>query len=280
MKADYEGIGSDNAVGFVIGNKGYIGTGYDNEANVNSDFWEYNPGANLWVRKMDFSGMARMYAVGFYIGNKGYIGTGWNSPTFCKDFWAYTPEVEQSCAVPSGEITVKITANTAKLNWNAVVGAEGYKVRYKVANTNEWRIGTTDHNNKPISELLPGTKYIWQVQTFCQMTPNIISDWSEKKEFTTSSLRAADEPTMSFELYPNPAHANFTMDLQLNSSADQSADILLLNALGQIIYVSHEMVNDELKKEITIPSTASSGWYIVRVVMNDQVIEKKFLYEK
>jgi hypothetical protein len=53
-----------------------------------------------------------------------------------------------------------------------------------------------------------------------------------------------------------------------------------LNDLGQIIYTSHEVVNGELKKEITMPSSASSGWYIVRVILSDQVMEKKLLYQK
>ena len=185
-----------------------------------------------------------------------------------------------SCAVPPALTTANITGTSAKLGWDAVAGAEGYKVRYKVANTTEWKMGITYHNNKPISGLLPNTVYKWEVQTFCQIAPSIMSEWSEKQEFTTGSLRLGDEPTLSLELYPNPVSEHFTLDLQLSSSIDQSADIFLLNALGQIIYSSHQVVNGELKKEIAMPSTASSGWYIVRVVSNDQVIEKKLLYQK
>jgi len=59
---------------FSIGNKGYIGTGYD--PSYKNDFWEYDPTANNWTRKADFLGSARQLAVGFSIGNKGYIGTG------------------------------------------------------------------------------------------------------------------------------------------------------------------------------------------------------------
>ncbi|MBW8049914.1 MAG: galactose oxidase [Cytophagales bacterium] len=78
-----------SAVGFSIGSKGYIGTGqyFISGTLVNyKDFWEYDPGANLWTQKADFGGSARYAAVGFSIGSKGYIGTGSGND---KDFWEY-----------------------------------------------------------------------------------------------------------------------------------------------------------------------------------------------
>ena len=42
QKADFGGVGRYTAVGFSIGSKGYIGTGWD--INVKKkDFWEYTP---------------------------------------------------------------------------------------------------------------------------------------------------------------------------------------------------------------------------------------------
>src|SRR4051812_38785962 len=67
----------DNAVGFSIGNKGYIGTGFNDKGlHATNSFWEYNPDAGAWTQKADFGGAARIEAVGFSIGGKGYIGTG------------------------------------------------------------------------------------------------------------------------------------------------------------------------------------------------------------
>jgi hypothetical protein len=185
-----------------------------------------------------------------------------------------------SCTVPSSLATVKITGTTAKLKWDAVAGAEGYMVRYRVSHINGWKNVTTYNISKPISGLTPNTEYEWEVRTFYQMGQQGMSDWSSIQRFTTGSLRMGDEQSVSFELYPNPVYKNFTLDVQLNSTTDQSADIFLLNSLGQITYISHEVVNGELKREITVPSEASSGWYIVRVVLSDQVIEKKLLYQK
>ena len=87
-KADFRGARYE-AVGFSIGNKGYIGTGFDR--NFDKDFWEYDPETNVWTRKADFRGPARSEAVGFSIGNKGYIGTGSTNFEVRKDFWEYDP---------------------------------------------------------------------------------------------------------------------------------------------------------------------------------------------
>lgn len=86
------------SVGFSIGTKGYIGTGYGYvyNANLSKDFWEYNPTTDSWTQKADFGGTARYFAVGFSIGTKGYIGTGGSykypsGGSFLQDFWEYNP---------------------------------------------------------------------------------------------------------------------------------------------------------------------------------------------
>ena len=88
QKADLGGSARNSAVGFSIGNKGYIGTGYD--GSYSKDFWEYDPALNTWTQKADFGGAARKSAVGFSIGSKGYIGTGYDG-SYSKDFWEYDP---------------------------------------------------------------------------------------------------------------------------------------------------------------------------------------------
>ena len=104
-KQYFEGTARIYATGFTIGSKGYIGTGYDNQNDLNpfKDFWEYDPtdisnGLDFrgnpmgkWTQKADFEGIARAGAVGFVIGEKGYVGTGENGAGWRKDFWEYDP---------------------------------------------------------------------------------------------------------------------------------------------------------------------------------------------
>ena len=74
-KSDYPGKAYD--VSFSIGNKGYVGLGYDYVAkSYINEFWEWDQETNIWTRKADFGGLSRIEAFGFSIGNNGYIGTG------------------------------------------------------------------------------------------------------------------------------------------------------------------------------------------------------------
>jgi hypothetical protein len=89
QKKDFGGSARLSAVGFSIGNKGYIGTGKDASA-LTKDFWQYDPAGDTWTKKADVSSQARVRAIGFSIGGKGYIGTGFDgSSTHFKDFWEY-----------------------------------------------------------------------------------------------------------------------------------------------------------------------------------------------
>jgi N-acetylneuraminic acid mutarotase len=88
QKSDYGGTARYGAVGFSIGDKGYIGTGSDGLTDSGKDFWEYDPASDAWMQKADFGGPARRDATGFSIGEYGYIGTG---GSYLKDFWRYDP---------------------------------------------------------------------------------------------------------------------------------------------------------------------------------------------
>lgn len=89
QKANFGGLAKQGAVGFSIGNKGYIGTGADNNGN-SKDFWEWDQATNVWTQKADFGGTERTYAVGFSIGIKGYIGTGATyNAVVLQDFWEW-----------------------------------------------------------------------------------------------------------------------------------------------------------------------------------------------
>lgn len=92
QKANFGGTARRGAVGFSVGNKGYIGTGNDADS-LRSDFWEWDgdtasPAYNTWSKKANFGGTAREGAVGFCISTKGYIGTGYDG-TNRKDFWEW-----------------------------------------------------------------------------------------------------------------------------------------------------------------------------------------------
>ncbi|MCL2289561.1 MAG: hypothetical protein FWC34_02490 [Bacteroidetes bacterium] len=111
QKADFGGGERAGAVGFSIGDRGYVGTGSFEFANSPpyptglNDFWEYNPVTNEWTQKANFGGGGRIGAVGFSIENKGYIGTGNSNTSYFNDFWEYDPEANswlRKTNVPAG----------------------------------------------------------------------------------------------------------------------------------------------------------------------------------
>ncbi len=91
QKADFGGAERRSPMAFSIGEKGYLGMGYN--GNFYKDLWEYDPVADVWTQKADFGGTARFAGVAFSIGNKGYVGTGYdvNNTFNTSDFWEYDP---------------------------------------------------------------------------------------------------------------------------------------------------------------------------------------------
>ena len=88
QKANLPSTTRYTAVGFSIGTKGYIGTGFDATSNFN-DFWEWDQATNVWTQKANFTGASRRTATGFSIGTKGYIGMGCNGSSVYKDFYEW-----------------------------------------------------------------------------------------------------------------------------------------------------------------------------------------------
>jgi len=108
QKADFGGIKRQSAIGFAVGNYGYIALGDSGNtpAIYFNDIWEYDPANNTWTQKTNFPGTARTRAVAFSIGNKGYVATGYtNGPTYFRDLWEYDPTLNswtQKANMPTG----------------------------------------------------------------------------------------------------------------------------------------------------------------------------------
>lgn len=74
---------------FVIGNKGYMGTGCKQNDPDQQDFFEYDPITNLWTQKADFP-IASSGNIGFTINGEGYIGLSSNAGLYKYDVSADT----------------------------------------------------------------------------------------------------------------------------------------------------------------------------------------------
>ena len=83
-----------HAAAFVIGNKGYVGTGRLENGTYTKKFYAYDPLTNAWTPVADFPGSARRGAVGFAINGRGYVGTGQSGGGYTNDFYEYNPATD------------------------------------------------------------------------------------------------------------------------------------------------------------------------------------------
>ena len=90
--SDFTGKSRNGAIGFTIGNNGYLTAGYDG-TSFRTDSWKFTASTGAWEKIADFPGEARYDGVSFVIGNKAYVGTGIKgSKLYTKDFYEYNSE--------------------------------------------------------------------------------------------------------------------------------------------------------------------------------------------
>ena len=82
-----------DAVGFAIGNYGYIGTSFN--GTWLNDFWQFDPVNNRWKLIQNSPVSKRSGALAFVFMNEVYIGTGINNGIHSTDFWKYNPAGDQ-----------------------------------------------------------------------------------------------------------------------------------------------------------------------------------------
>lgn len=75
------------AVGFSVGSKGYIGTGYD--GSELKDFYQYDDATDTWTQSVGFGGDKRKDAMVFVLDNKAYLGTGLRNGAYQSDFYVF-----------------------------------------------------------------------------------------------------------------------------------------------------------------------------------------------
>ena len=97
--SDFPGARRQQAVGFSANGFGYIGTGWDGDQTVMSDFWRYNTATDTWDSIAPLPAKARRGAIAFSltVGGKeyGYVGTGFSDYPdnwYLQDFWQFDPD--------------------------------------------------------------------------------------------------------------------------------------------------------------------------------------------
>ncbi|MEO8148824.1 MAG: PKD domain-containing protein [Bacteroidia bacterium] len=127
QKASFPGTIRGAAVGFAIGDTGYVGTGFNTATTFFNDFFKWDKTTNTWSPIASLPASARYAAVAFSIGNYGYVGTGWSSTlSQLADFWRYDPTTNSWTAIATFPGNPRYTSSVCVVNGKAYFGL-GYQ---------------------------------------------------------------------------------------------------------------------------------------------------------
>lgn len=138
QKADFAGGGRSNAVGFSVGNFGYIGSGTADGFTPLSDFYKYDPSSDSWSKIADLGTSTtkapRFDAVAMGFANEGYVMTGTDNNYYFGDVWKYDPSADTW----TKKVNMPGSQRSQALTW--VYGGKGYLLTgYTPGST--WAIG-------------------------------------------------------------------------------------------------------------------------------------------
>lgn len=197
---------------------------------------------------------------------------------------------EGGCVTPSNLTTTNITSMSAKFNWASVSGAKSYAVRYKKSQGGSWinvNVAATA-TSYTVNGLLPSQKYQWEIRTKCGGGSQ--SNWSSAVKFKTASAKIGDLVTDApagisgdpvINLYPNPNHGNFNLEMELPSAEDQSATMQIFNALGLLIQTRDVSIqNNLLRESLSLDGGLAAGNYLIRIITGEQVYTSRFILQR
>jgi len=131
---------------------------------------------------------------------------------------------------------------------------------------------STSASTLTITGLTPSTTYKWKAKGDC---------WSKEISFKTAAQKMDDLSGVETELlqmsvYPNPATDKLSIDIIANDANDHAAVIQLTNMMGQIVLSENDVVRGgHSLHTIVLNNDMSIGIYLLRVICDDQTIEKR-----
>ena len=171
------------------------------------------------------------------------------------------------CEIPGGLYADGITTNDAVLHWDAVDGADQYRVTLQNLATGLIKTKGFYTNMVEITDkLTPLTEYGFRVKTVCYDDLGVISAPSPWYYFMTLG-RIGENEDASVMLYPNPSNGVF--NLNVNGYADNQFELNVSNSMGQIVYTKSITINNaDYNEQINLMNVAP-GMYQISLKNND-----------
>jgi N-acetylneuraminic acid mutarotase len=277
-KAPFGGTVRFGAVGFSIGNKGYIGTGFNDVTYFQNDFWEYDPLTDVWTQKTNFAGAKRMEAVGFSMGDKGYIGTGGNymsGTVLYNDFWEYDPSSNAwTLKAPFGGVGRSMAVGFA-MNDKGYIGLGGNFSSTSYADfwqfdkaTNTWiSMGNFSGTARWLAASFSIGNFGY-VATGGNFAPTYKDLW----EFSPGLLGQYEEDENNLiSIYPNPSNGIFNLQ-----NPELIKSIAVYNAAGEKIIQSGNINANRL---IDLSNQPAGIYVLQAITKQERIFCKKIIKE-
>ncbi len=167
------------------------------------------------------------------------------------------------CAVPTGLFADGITTDDAILHWDAIDGADQYRVSLQNTFTGNTATRSYYTNMADCTDLLaPLTTYGFRVKTVCHDDLGTKSDPSPWYYFTTLGRLGEENGVVS--MFPNPTSGAFTINV--SGYNNNTFNMVITSATGQVVYTKVINVNSDNFAETIDLSSASAGMYQVSLM--------------
>ncbi len=179
---------------------------------------------------------------------------------------------------PTSVEVVKITTNSAKVQWSSVNNAVSYDLLYRKVGKSDWKIKNTTGTSKKLINLSPAKSYEFQLQTHC--INGYTSDLTVLDTFTTLPARISEVKSgiSSLLLFPNPTSDLTTIKFKL---------LLASHVIVKVYDVSGReiitLLSDDLQAgEISLPLQTidfSKGVYLVKLISDSGIENHKLIVQ-
>lgn len=288
---EFEALIQTTDGGYLVGGKSISGISRDKTDSVigMDDLWilrlDHN-GNILWQNTIGgtevevLAGMCQLNDLSFVIGSwsvSAASGDKTNPGFGSSDYWLLKLDPEQLCITPSATESVVSTDKT-KVTWNAIPDALGYKIRYRINDTETWLTRFANGKDFVILKSLEcNTTYEWQVMSICADDGSSYSYYSPSDYFTTNVCRLGNdtgEPELL--LFPNPATDRINISI---SGINGEAYVSIIDMNGQIV-LKENVIIDGVYHMVWNTEIISAGIYQLHILFNDDQISDKILIVK
>lgn len=281
--ANFGGTARYDAVGFAIGNKGFIGTGYD--PNTLNDFWEYNSITDSWVQKANVPGGPRQGAVGFALGAYGYIGTGEYSGSAYSDFYKYDTTANIWDTITNFP-TIEFGLVHFEIGNKAYLGTGTTTYPAFTLLNHFWEFDPSNNTWTPVAAM-GGTPRLntlaFAIDSFGYCGTGAYNGYSsDLNDFWKYAPldNGIDDPSLSafnLSVYPNPASSQFKINYA--SLQNVTVEIKISDISGKIILSENQKQYKGVNEFSFDLTDKMKGIYFIELISNNNIQTKKIVLE-